>query len=176
MWPGCSVAAVTCLTDGVCIDDGDADDVGICFPGCTDIDDCRSGYVCAGSPQICQPGCTGDGDCDDRRCDTDSGFCRDDDANGNVGDPCTGDGECTELADATCLLEASGFTGGYCSQACDPYDADTCETGSVCNTDGDGAGGDFCQKTCITDLDCRSSYVCEDLIGAGGPVATCVPD
>lgn len=83
--PGCPLTGTAtgqpCPTDGVCVDDEDGDDLGLCLSACSteDATACRPGYGCEaieGTDGACRPACEGDGDCGSgRTCDTDTGLC-----------------------------------------------------------------------------------------------------
>lgn len=72
--PGCDPVSLRGCDEGsVCVEFG-RDGNGLCLPLCMDMDDCRPGYACVGSPvpdaRVCQPRCTDDSQCTDgRRCD-----------------------------------------------------------------------------------------------------------
>ena len=68
-----------------------------------------------------------------------------------------------ECATGTCLPEAQGLPGGYCS-VLDCNANRPCPAGSLCRYSG-GAGHFVCLAFCDGDDDCRSdSYVCQSLI------------
>ncbi|MBI5489492.1 MAG: hypothetical protein HY905_19320 [Deltaproteobacteria bacterium] len=106
----------------------------------------------------------------------------------NVGEACTGDGDCVGPGDATCMttvalpiIGAIDFAGGYCTSTCDPADAASCGTDSVC-VDLSFVGWVGCFQSCTpgTPGECRESegYTCFDpssmpYIPIPGPV--CIP-
>ncbi|MFC1609772.1 hypothetical protein ACFL6C_02330 [Myxococcota bacterium] len=124
-----------------------------CFPDCTTGADCREseGYVCD----------------EYNTCWVDSGP----GPEGNVGDPCTSATDCTGAAD-TCLTEAEGAPGGYCTQL--DCSNGTCPEGSECFQFDDASM--LCLKTCVGDT-CRDGYACYDpgacWVGGGGG---CTPE
>lgn len=83
--PGCPLTmdatGQLCPSAGVCVDDGDDDDLGYCLIACTtDTTSCRPGYACValggGTDGACQPACDGDDDCGTgRTCELATGLC-----------------------------------------------------------------------------------------------------
>ncbi len=83
--PGCPLTmdatGQLCPSAGVCVDDGDADDLGYCLAACTtDTTSCRPGYACvalgAGTDGACRPACDGDDECGSgRTCELATGLC-----------------------------------------------------------------------------------------------------
>ena len=71
---------------------------------------------------------------------------------GETGIACGADTDCD--AAETCVTDADGFTGGYCSRQCGS-DAE-CPMGSHCGDNG------FCMDECAVDADCRTGYLCFD--------------
>jgi hypothetical protein len=160
--PGCNVAENDCPGDAVCVEDGYPDGIGICYDGCAAAADCRAGYGCVAAPaggRVCMPDCTADAQCGPVTCNTDSGYCNDEE--GELGDPCATAADCGTLTDAVCLT-AGGHTGGYCTQACDTAMPSTsCEEGTC-------LPGGHCYAGCLTTLDCREGYTCQYVEGVGG--------
>lgn len=79
----------------------------------------------------------------------------------DVGQPCTSDGDC--IFGQSCLTEAEGFPGGYCtSENCD---VDGCAEGSECfEFPVDGETRTICLLLCDYQLECsRPEYDCYDV-------------
>lgn len=73
-----------------------------------------------------------------------------------IGDACTVAQEC---GSGTCL-NRDFAPGGYCSLSCVVGGA-ACPAGTVCVSDVLSRGTAGCMRTCQTERDCRSGYVCK---------------
>ena len=82
-----------------------------------------------------------------------------------IGDPCTTNSECM---DQICL-NTDYAPGGYCSKGCND-DVYSCPTGSTCVHDALGHGTPGCMRTCKTDKECRTSYLCRTQRDSTSPV------
>lgn len=84
---------------------------------------------------------------------------------GSAGSACTTDANCP--TGLTCLTDAEGFPGGYCSQQlCDIADAASCPGLFASCVYLDRANNvTACIETCVSDGDCRvrEGYICTDL-------------
>lgn len=148
-----------CRADYVCYDDHAGQ--GLCWPGCSDDEECLEGETCdAGSgycvrahPAVLVIGgsCQDDDDCPGGVCDTSTpgGYCT---APCDV-EECPTGGECFDLGDgvgewclATCLYPGGGRS--------------TCRTGYVCEDFGIG----ICLPACTRDEDCEPG-TCDEYSG-----------
>lgn len=87
---------------------------------------------------------------------------------GDIGQPCGTMADCESF----CITEEDGFTGGYCTAACDVDNP--CPSGATCTPVGRG------QSICLADCDpaaetrsCRMGYGCASSFMLPGPV--CLP-
>jgi hypothetical protein len=85
---------------------------------------------------------------------------------GSVGSPCLSANACSaNNNDPLCLTALEGeivFTGGYCSEFCDPALND-CAPGSFCSPPTFPSGAGICLGICAVDADCRPGYTCQDM-------------
>ncbi len=106
----------------------------LCEGLCAAHADCPAGWLC---PSPCARGEQG-AECVRALC-----------APARVGAACATEEDCDGL---TCLGEAEGYPGGYCSAACGAEVA--CPAASHCKPPGQ------CLKACLGDADCRAGYAC----------------
>ena len=153
-----------CPGDAVCAMFGDAS-YGYCMDRCDPAaPDCAVGYLCqpgvAPAP-VCYPGCTDDDDCTDgRRCgDGISGVRQCYTPEASVGDPCALSEECPESG--YCLDEASwGAPRGLCVTYCDLSSGAGCSGDTTCVAWGFMSGAGSCIPTCDASRPCRDGYEC----------------
>ncbi len=199
---GCGDSCGTCGTGTSCNDSaGTCEPTGQdCTPNCSGKecgpDGCRGfcgtcddGFVCDTAAGSCNPGnCTAD--CTSLACGPDpvcgqscggcdagsicqSGACVDSGGGDSVpvGAPCTDDSHCNG---GTCITEAMGATGGYCSVL--GCSSTGCPAGSDCFLLGEN---EVCLTTCSGDT-CRSGYACYDpgacWVADGGGGGGCTPE
>jgi len=103
-------------------------------------------------------------------------------AENNVGDACATDADCySPFGQGVCTQPAadgSGFRGGYCTvMDCQApgMPSNLCGASATC-MDVDGPDGNFsaCFDTCTDATDCRATYGCMALGGAGSG-SVCLP-
>lgn len=96
-----------------------------------------------------------------------------DDASGTypIGAPCQSVN--CGIPSGACILQwpAGGYCIAFCGMDAGPFGAPAiaCPVGSFCSK----AGGDWCYKSCQTDLDCRTGYKCRDVDAEG--IKICIP-
>jgi hypothetical protein len=139
----CSQAcnATTACPNGSHCSDADGDGEGVCVDDCLGSGQCRfDGYLCLdfddSGDDECFPAATG---------------------TGQVGDGCNGYWECAGGEFGACITDA-GWTEGYCTIFCGAGES-TCPVGSECFAFNDA---DACLDNCMTQVDCRTGYSCQD--------------
>ena len=183
-FPTMDDASDGCPGNGVCVEDEDAT---FCLQGCSNEDDCRSGYECRpvdeenpDRGQGCFPACEQDRDCandgsggsPDFICNQGTGLCTYSFVEARLGAACTNIED--DCRGGRCLLESEeGFPGGTCvAIGCslnDDVPGQACPEAGICVDDeqGDPSIG-FCLSRCTTETSgvCREGYACES-IGEG---------
>ncbi|TVR01701.1 MAG: hypothetical protein EA398_09145 [Deltaproteobacteria bacterium] len=150
-----------CPEDGRCLplDPEEPEGVTACFRTCANDAACRFGYRCAdpdGDGGACVPVD------EDERSPVRNPNGRDD------GEPCAVDINCKG---GTCLIEQTGYTGGYCTTlncaqvGCNPPSGGTAECRTVTEST-------VCYVGCSQDADCRTGYAC---VGADDGSGVCLP-
>lgn len=92
---------------------------------------------------------------------------------GAVGSPCLENTDCSaDNNDPLCLAAPyfPDWSGGYCSEYCDPM-LNNCPGDGVCEPVFQGDVEGVCFDGCVTDADCRSSYMCQPVFNG----MACVP-
>ena len=138
---GACQTAADCPGNSRCLSNG------ACAQACSSSTECRGpGYACYDTDGDGQNECwrygTGDGE---------------------LGDPCGATSDCATQEVGICLLQVSGFVGGYCSRHCS-VDQHCFGTG-VCITD---AEPPVCLQSCGNNADCRTGYSCQTIGGKRG--------
>ena len=75
-----------------------------------------------------------------------------------IGDACTTNADCLGKV----CLGTEYAPGGYCSQSCMMTGTSTCPTGTACVADALGKDSPGCMRSCTTNAECRTGYVCSN--------------
>lgn len=144
-----------------------------CLPACTDIADCREGYVCHSQLKVCYPDCHGGFECGEGYVCGQSGECEFDwPVLAPIGSPCDQAADCMH---GWCLAEKdeegvdTGWSGGACTVPCGPP-PELCPPGAGCMIM-DEKG--YCLPICVGpphSPECREDYICDP------DVHLCLPD
>ena len=89
----------------------------------------------------------------------------------NDGEACQTGADCSG---GTCLTEADGWPGGYCTTVNCQTRVDCASVGGVDNRCYQNPQGpNLCVRICTSNAECRADYVCDPV---GGSLGFCVPD
>lgn len=172
----CDLVNDDCSGDAICVDMGYSAVNGICMDTCASDADCRMGYVCAdmgfaqtictmGPESICDNMADDDGDnlidCQDPTSCKTSGAC--DPGSLATGSACVKPSDCSANdKDPVCFDEFQfSYPDGYCSEFCDLVN-DDCGGDALCADNGLPNGVGLCVDTCVSNMDCRMGYACQD--------------
>lgn len=86
-----------------------------------------------------------------------------------IGEACTKNADCG--SGKTCVTQAMGWMGGYCSKSCTPSN-DTCGDGATCVSLGSQS---ICIKICQDETECRNGYQCYVESALGVSPGGCYP-